>query len=95
MTESTAGESMAGKSTVEVDAEGAEDLTVEVTINNATCMASGNCAFWAPKTFDLHETENHSVVINPRGDPIEKILGAARGCPTQSIKVLVDGERMS
>lgn len=71
-----------------------DDLTIEVTINHDTCMGSGNCGFWAPQSFDLDDALGKSVVTDVKGDPIEKILGAARGCPTQSIRVWVDGDRL-
>lgn len=70
------------------------EMVVEVTLDPTKCMASGNCSFWAPKTFELPDNNAYSVVLKPLGDPIEKILAAARGCPTQSIQVKVDGDRL-
>jgi ferredoxin len=73
----------------------AEDqIAVVVTVNADTCMASGNCSFWAPHVFELPDEGDVTVVRDPAGDPIEKILGAAKGCPTQSIRVFVDGDRL-
>ncbi len=69
-------------------------MNVEVTIDPNICMASGNCSFWAKNTFDLPDDMNHSIVVDPRGDDIEKVLGAARACPTQAIKVWVEGDRL-
>ena len=70
------------------------ELVIEVTINPETCMASGNCSFWAANSFELPDDKTYSVVKDPYGDPIEKVLAAAKGCPTQSIKVFVDGDRI-
>lgn len=75
-------------------AEIEQDIAVVVTVNADTCMASGNCGFWAPHVFELPDDGDFTVVTDPTGDPIEKILGAAKGCPTQSIRVYVDGDRL-
>ena len=47
-------------------------------------MGSGNCAFWAPATFDIGD-DNIAFVIDPEGDQEDKIRNAAEGCPTQAI----------
>ncbi len=47
-------------------------------------MGSGNCAFWAPATFDIGD-DNIAFVIDPEGDTEDKIRNAAEGCPTQAI----------
>jgi ferredoxin len=66
-------------------------VALEIRIDRDTCMGSGNCSFWAPHTFDLDE-DGVAVVIDPAGDPEDKIILAAQGCPTQAIRVLRDGE---
>ena len=68
---------------------------IEVSLDATKCMASGNCSFWAPNTFTLPDDSAYSVVMDPEGDSIEKVLAAARGCPTQSIQVRVDGDRIA
>lgn len=67
---------------------------IEVRIDRTTCMGSGNCQFWAPNVFDL-DGEGVAVVVNSEGDPEEKVVLAARGCPTQSITVFRDGEQIA
>ena len=69
-------------------------MAVEIRIDREKCMGSGNCSFWAPKTFDLDE-EGIAVVVDPEGDSDEKIVLAAQGCPTQSISVWRDGEQLA
>jgi ferredoxin len=69
-------------------------MAVEIRIDREKCMGSGNCSFWAPSTFDLDD-EGIAIVVNPDGDPEEKIVLAAQGCPTQAIEVLRDGEPIS
>jgi ferredoxin len=58
-------------------------LAIEVRINTETCMGSGNCAFWAPRAFDLDDNGT-AVVLDPNAE--------AEGCPTRSITVIRDGE---
>ena len=69
-------------------------MAVEIRIDREKCMGSGNCSFWAPSTFDLDD-EGIAIVVNPEGDPEEKVVLAAQGCPTQAIEVLRDGEPIS
>ena len=69
-------------------------MAVEIRIDREKCMGSGNCSFWAGATFDLDD-EGIATVIDPEGDPEEKIVLAAQGCPTQSISVWRDGEQLA
>lgn len=66
-------------------------MAIEVRINTETCMGSGNCAFWAPRAFDLDDNGT-AVVLDPDAEAEEKVLAAATGCPTRSITVIRDGE---
>lgn len=68
-------------------------MTLEIRIDRETCMGSGNCAFWAPGVFDLDD-EGISVVVDPDAQSEEKIVVAARGCPTQAISVTRDGTKL-
>ena len=49
-------------------------------------MGSGNCCFYAPATFDLDD-DMKAIVIDPAGDPDDRIRLAAEGCPTQAISL--------
>ena len=69
-------------------------MAVEINIDREKCMGSGNCSFWAPATFDLDD-EGVAIVIDPEGDPDEKVVLAAQGCPTQAIEVFKDGEKLA
>jgi ferredoxin len=57
-------------------------------------MGSGNCSFYAPATFDLGD-DGKAIVIDPAGDPEDKINTAAKGCPTQAIFVTGNDEPIS
>jgi ferredoxin len=62
-------------------------MTLEIKIDREACMGSGNCAFYAPATFDLDD-EMKAVVIDPDGDAEERIRLAADGCPTRAISLV-------
>ena len=49
-------------------------------------MGSGNCAFHAPNTFDLDD-EMKVIVVDPTGDPDDKIRLAVDGCPTLALSI--------
>jgi ferredoxin len=57
---------------------------MRITIDEQKCMGSANCTFWAPSTFDVGP-EDVAVVLDPAGDPEDKIRLAADGCPTGAI----------
>jgi len=59
---------------------------LKIHIDTERCMGSGNCSFYAPATFDLGD-DGTAIVIDPAGDPDDKIHTAAKGCPTQAIFV--------
>jgi ferredoxin len=69
-------------------------LTLEVRIDPEKCMGSGNCSFWAPATFELGD-DGVATVTDPDGDPEDKIIIAAKGCPTQAITVFKDGQQLA
>ena len=69
-------------------------LTLEVRIDPEKCMGSGNCSFWAPATFELGD-DGIATVMDPDGDPEDKVVVAAKGCPTQAIAVLKDGQQLA
>ncbi len=61
-------------------------MSFEISIDRDVCIGSGNCAFWAPATFEVDD-EGKAVVIDTDGDPEEAIMNAAEGCPTSAISV--------
>ena len=69
-------------------------MAVKISIDREKCMGSGNCSFWAPATFDLDD-QGVAIVVDPEGDPEEKVVLAAQGCPTQAIEVSRDGEKLA
>lgn len=73
--------------------DGRITVALDIRIDRELCMGSGNCSFWAPGVFDLDE-EGISVLVDPAGQPDDKIVLAAQGCPTQAIAVFRDGEKL-
>lgn len=66
-------------------------MALRIEVDRSTCMGSGNCAFHAPRTFDLDD-EMLVVVLDPDGDDPETVRVAADGCPTRSIAVHESGD---
>jgi ferredoxin len=69
-------------------------VALEIEIDREACMGSGNCSFWAPGVFDLDD-DGIATVLDPEAAPVEKIVLAAQGCPTQAISVLEDGHKLA
>jgi ferredoxin len=61
-------------------------MPLSIKIDRELCMGSGNCAFHAPNTFDLDD-EMKVVVVDPAGDPEDKIRLAVEGCPTLALSI--------
>jgi ferredoxin len=61
-------------------------VALEVDIDRDACMGSGNCVFEAPGAFDLDD-DSIATVVDPSAAPEEKVLAAARKCPTRAITV--------
>ncbi|MGK2850603.1 MAG: ferredoxin [Candidatus Limnocylindrales bacterium] len=67
-------------------------MDVEVTVDPDLCIGSGDCARLVPTAFRIDETLGVSVPLAgaASADPIA-LRQAARGCPTQAIRI-VHGE---
>jgi ferredoxin len=57
-----------------------------IRIDRERCMGSGNCAFWAPATFDVGD-DNVAVIIDPEGDDDDRLRKAIDACPTQALSI--------
>jgi ferredoxin len=55
-----------------------------IAVDRDLCIGSAICVDLAPEVFQLDDTAT-STVIDPEGAPEEKLLEAARGCPTDAI----------
>lgn len=57
---------------------------MKIQVDRAKCEGYGKCVQATPKVFKLDE-KFISVVIDPKGDTDQKILLAAKLCPTKAI----------
>ena len=53
-------------------------------------MGSGNCVYEAEGVFTLDD-DSVSVLVDPLASPEDKVLAAARKCPSRAITVRRDG----
>jgi ferredoxin len=60
---------------------------IEVTVDRAQCIGSGDCVDTAPDVFQL-DSEDKAVVVDPDGAPLDDVLDAAAGCPVSAIFVI-------
>jgi ferredoxin len=71
-------------------------LGIDTSVDPELCIGSGDCTRVAPRAFRLDEDEGVSISL-PDGvasTALEMLLQAARGCPTQAITVVRDGETL-
>ncbi|MCS7093805.1 MAG: ferredoxin [Candidatus Aenigmarchaeota archaeon] len=59
---------------------------VEISVDKKKCIGCNLCVSMLPEVFEL-DTNGKSVVKNPSGAPVEKIIEISEMCPTRAIKV--------
>jgi ferredoxin len=64
-------------------------MDLEIHIDRARCIGSGQCVYVAPRSFD-QDREAKAIVTDSRGEPEEKIVHAVTACPVQAITLHVD-----
>lgn len=69
-------------------------MGIDVEIDRDLCMGSGNCLYEAPGAFDL-DGDSIAFVVDSAGSSEDKVLAAARKCPTHAITVRRDGETLT
>jgi ferredoxin len=62
---------------------------IEVTVDRALCIGSGDCVDTAPNVFQLDE-EDKAVVVDPDGASVDEVLEAASNCPVSAIFVVCE-----
>ena len=60
---------------------------IEITVDRALCIGSGDCVDTAPNVFQLDE-EDKAVVIDPDGASVDEVITAAGNCPVSAIFVV-------
>ncbi len=63
---------------------------MKITVDRTKCEGYAKCIQATPKVFKLDKTMI-AEVIDPRGDSDEKILLAAKICPTNAISLEEEG----
>ena len=63
---------------------------MKITVDRAKCEGHGKCVQAAPKVFKLDE-KFISVVSDAKGDADERIVLAAKVCPTKAIILEEEG----
>jgi len=60
---------------------------IEITVDRALCIGSGDCVDTAPDVFQLDD-EDKAVVVDADGAPLEDVIAAAGNCPVAAIFVV-------
>lgn len=68
-------------------------MGVEVSVDPELCIGSGDCVRLVPTAFRIDENRGVSVPLDDAASAdVALLVRAARGCPTQAICVVRDGE---
>jgi ferredoxin len=68
------------------------DMDVRVSVDPDLCIGSGDCVALVAEAFRLDDDRGVSVVLDTAWSVApDRLVAAARGCPTQAIRVVVDG----
>jgi ferredoxin len=68
-------------------AELSAENRIEISVDRALCIGSGDCVDTAPDVFQLDE-EDKAVVVDADGAPLDEVIDAARNCPVSAIFVV-------
>jgi ferredoxin len=60
---------------------------IEITVDRALCIGSGDCVDTAPDVFQLDD-EDKAVVVDADGAPVDDVIAAAGNCPVSAIFVV-------
>lgn len=65
------------------------DYKLRVSVNQDVCVGAGMCVLSSPEVFDQRDEDGVVKLITsePPEALYEKVLGAARKCPSKAIKV--------
>jgi ferredoxin len=59
---------------------------IEISVDRALCIGSGDCVDTAPDVFQLDD-EDKAVVVDADGASLDEVIDAARNCPVSAIFV--------
>jgi ferredoxin len=73
-------------------AELSPENRIDITVDRALCIGSGDCVDSAPDVFQLDD-EDKAVVVDPDGASVDDVIAAAGNCPVAAVFVVgEDGE---
>jgi ferredoxin len=64
-----------------------EQNRIQVTVDRALCIGSGDCVDTTPDVFQLDD-EDKAVVVDPDGASVDDVIVAAGNCPVSAIFVV-------
>ena len=68
-------------------------MGVEVSVDPELCIGSVDCVRLIPGAFQIDESQGVAVPqVGVATTDVALLVQAARGCPTQAIRVVQDGE---
>jgi ferredoxin len=63
---------------------------IQITVDRALCIGSGDCVDTAPDVFQLDD-EDKAVVVDPDGASLDEVIDAAGNCPVSAIFIAGEG----
>jgi ferredoxin len=60
---------------------------IEITVDRALCIGSGDCVDTAPDVFQLDD-EDKAIVVDPDGASVDDVIAAAGNCPVAAVFVV-------
>ena len=63
---------------------------IEITVDRALCIGSGDCVDTAPDVFQLDD-EDKAIVVDPDAASVDDVIAAAGNCPVGAIFVVGEG----
>jgi ferredoxin len=60
---------------------------IEIRVDRALCIGSGDCVDTAPNVFQLDE-EDKAIVVDADGASVDEVVEAAGNCPVGAVFVL-------
>lgn len=66
---------------------------IEIRIIRDLCIGAATCVVYGPETFDI-DAEGKAVTKEGEWDRLEKIIAAAKSCPTFAIEVYQNGVKL-
>lgn len=66
---------------------------IEIRVLRSKCISAATCVVYAAATFDLDD-EYLAIIKEGDWDKFEKIVAAAKSCPTSAIEVYQKGKKV-